>query len=275
MTVPNFIICGAQRSGTTSLYHYLAQHPDIFMAPRKETHYFSKNCAHGPAWYEQHFAGSESFKVIGEASPTYMDGQDVPARMAKLIPDAKLCFLLRNPVERAYSAYWFGLSFGQDPEQSFSDAIRTQAGYAWYVKRGFYHTHIQRFLEHFDQMHFILTEELKDSPLTQVAECFRFLGVDTDFIPDTSQRFNPSQVASTKSTLFLRRKWRQTKRFLLNTRWFSPALRRKVARLSTTVSGRYSNQKPPMLPQDRAYLTEIYQEHNTALAEFLGRDLPW
>lgn len=278
MTVPNFVICGAQRSGTTSLYHYLAQHPDIFMTPRKETHYFSRNYARGLAWYEKHFVDSGSCAVVGEASPSYMDGQDVPERMAEVIPGAKLCFLLRNPIDRAYSAYWFGISFGQDPEQSFSDAIHTQAGYDWYVNKGFYHTHIKRFLEHFerDQMHFILSEELKLDPLAQVTACFRFLGVDVDFVPDTSQRFNPSQVASTKSTVFLRRKWRQTKRFLLKTRWFSPALRRKIAGLGAAMSGQVSSsQKPPMLPQDCTFLTEIYQEHNSALAEFLDCDLPW
>lgn len=105
--LPNFLIVGAARAGTTSLYYYLKQHPDVFMSPKKEIDFFDvdKNFEKGLDWYERYFEGYTGQKAIGEASPLYMYLEKVPKRIAKVIPDVKLIFILRNPVDRAYSHY--------------------------------------------------------------------------------------------------------------------------------------------------------------------------
>jgi len=89
MILPNFIICGAQRAGTTSLFHYLKAHPQVYMAPTKEVHFFDLNYEKGIDWYEKHFRSSnpEKHKAIGEVSPFYMYLHEVPERIYRHLPD--------------------------------------------------------------------------------------------------------------------------------------------------------------------------------------------
>ncbi len=112
MSLTNFLIIGAAKAGTTSLYHYLRQHPDVFMSPVKEPQYYwdegPKNmhaCAYDRAAYERLFEGSESRRAAGEASPQYLHSPTAPARIAADLPRSRLIVSLRNPADRAYSCY--------------------------------------------------------------------------------------------------------------------------------------------------------------------------
>ncbi|HLF04873.1 MAG TPA: sulfotransferase, partial [Dehalococcoidia bacterium] len=87
--LPNFCIIGAQKSGTTSLAYYLRAHPDVFLAPGKEVHYFNANFEKGTEWYKSRFAGAGKQKAVGDATPNYLAHPQAPARMAGVIPDAK------------------------------------------------------------------------------------------------------------------------------------------------------------------------------------------
>src|SRR5258706_11489250 len=100
--LPDFLIIGAQRSGTSTLYQYIARHPDVRGAFRKEVHYFDMHYDRGLDWYRACFP-TRGF--TGESSPSYLIHPEVPARVAAVLPDIKLIAILRNPVERAYSAY--------------------------------------------------------------------------------------------------------------------------------------------------------------------------
>ena len=127
MVLPTFIICGTQRGGTTTLYHYLKEHPQICMSEKKEVHYFDLNYHKSLQWYESHFKDCQNKKVktIGEASPFYMYLREVPERIDETLPDVKLIFILRNPVDRAYSHYWHEVKLGVE-YLPFEEAIKRE-----------------------------------------------------------------------------------------------------------------------------------------------------
>jgi hypothetical protein len=133
--LPDFVIIGAQKCGTSSLYAYLTQHPNVMPALEKEVHYFDSNYDKGIAWYKAHFVTSayravQSFRtgqktITGEASPYYLIYPHAPARLRAVLPAAKLIVLLRNPVDRAYSHYQHQVARGRE-SLSFEDALRAE-----------------------------------------------------------------------------------------------------------------------------------------------------
>ncbi len=104
-TLPDFVIVGAQKGGTTSLFRLLSQHPDIRPAERKELHYFSLFYDRGLDWYRDRFPATEEGEITGEGSPYYLFHPRAPEMMAETVPQARLIAMLRNPVDRAYS-HW-------------------------------------------------------------------------------------------------------------------------------------------------------------------------
>ncbi|RLJ09991.1 MAG: sulfotransferase [Candidatus Aenigmatarchaeota archaeon] len=206
MTLPNFIICGTQRGGTTSLYYYLKEHPQIFMPSKKEIHFFDLHYKKGIEWYKRHFREAKNSKIraIGEASPSYMYFEEVPERIHEVIPDVKLIFILRNPVDRAYSHYWHEVRLGYE-WLSFEEAIKVEQErlakgdiinrrHYSYLDRGKYIEQIKRFRKYFskDQMLILITEELRSSPETVMRQIFEFLQVNPDFKSESwyNKKFN-------------------------------------------------------------------------------------
>jgi len=193
--LPNFIICGAQKGGTTALYHYLKQHPEIYLPKKKEVHYFDLNYDRDIKWYEKHFKGCRNRKVkaIGEASPLYVYLEEVPERIYKLFPDIKLIFILRNPVDRAYSHYWHEVKLGYETlcfEKAIEkEEMRLSRGDIFskqhysYKDRGKYAEQLKRFSKFFpkEQMLILISEELRENPEKVLRRIFNFLEVDTNF----------------------------------------------------------------------------------------------
>lgn len=213
MVLPNFILIGAAKCGTTSLAYYLDQHPEIFMSPEKEPRFFAQEfhtkCANGPvrkgsirplmtlAEYELLFQGVTTEKAIGEASTEYIFFEETPSRIKELIPDAKLIAVLRNPVERAFSAYCYQLRDSVETlsfEQALEDEDRRRKEYwrpGWlYRATGYYYQQIARYFELFEpsQLRIYLFEELNRSPVEMLKDIFVFLEVDPDFQPDLSRK---------------------------------------------------------------------------------------
>ena len=134
-TLPDFLIIGAQKGGTTSLYLYLNEHPNIGGAVIKEVSFFDKNYHQGLAWYRAQFPTPlrklytrdvrKQNYIVGEASPGYLIYPHAPERIAKILPRVKLIALLRNPVERAYSQYRHNVERGYE-QLSFADAIEAE-----------------------------------------------------------------------------------------------------------------------------------------------------
>lgn len=174
MVLPNFLIIGAAKAGTTSLYSYLKQHPDIFMSSWKEPKFFSlegeKLDFQGPSQiintdsinnlesYLELFEGVKDETAIGEASPIYLYSPKAPANIKKYIPDAKLIVVLRHPAERAFSSFAHLIRAGYET-LSFEEALeeepqRIKEKWAplWYYKeKGFYAQQLERYFELFDR----------------------------------------------------------------------------------------------------------------------------
>ena len=121
-SLPDFIILGAARCGTTTMYDLITSHPTIKPALRKEIGYFSTHYDFGTPWYKSNFPLSRDNVITGEATPRYLPDPKVPPRMAKLLPNTKLIILLRNPVDRAYSYYNMRRSQGYD-KMSFEESL--------------------------------------------------------------------------------------------------------------------------------------------------------
>ena len=197
--LPAVIIPGAMRGGTTSLFRYLEGHPQIAPSLVKEVHYFDLHFDRGPAWYRRQFSTRRG--AVGlEASPYYMYEPRVPARLRALVPDAKLVFLLRDPIARAYSHYRKNRRDGREP-LDFLAAVRAEeerlAGeeermladpayvsrlhqYYSYVGRGRYAEQLLRWRKHFPvaQMLVLDAGDLYADPRRSLARVLDFLGLD-------------------------------------------------------------------------------------------------
>jgi hypothetical protein len=212
MRLPNFVIIGAPKSGTTSLYYYLYQHPDVYLPKRKELHYFSyeymKLLTAGPGdkhiltplcarrqEYEKHYRSVGSQRAVGDVSPSYLYFSEVSARINTELKRPKIIIVLRDPIEKAYSQYMHLVRDNREPLE-FYDALmaeqqRMREGWAalWrYAESSLYAERIKRYLHVFgeDQVKIFLFEDLSKSPHVLMSELFHFLGVDTSFRPNTS-----------------------------------------------------------------------------------------
>lgn len=128
--LPDFVVIGAMRCGTTSLHHRLVQHPSIVPALKKEIHFFDLEFERGARWYRSHFPHQARLAsrglLTGEASPYYLSHPLAARRAAEVIPDTRLIVVLRNPVDRAYSHYWHSVRLKAEM-LSFQDAIEAEA----------------------------------------------------------------------------------------------------------------------------------------------------
>ncbi len=218
MILPNFLVIGAAKSGTSSLFNYLRQHPQIYMSPVKEPKYFAFNegeklCFNGPGDMAEHlevttdlesycqlFAGVTNEIAIGECSPSYLYCQGTAERIKNLLPNVKIIAILRHPVERAYSNFLHLLSAGREPLNSFEqgleaepERIKANWEYYWHIKnQGFYYTQLKRYFDLFEkkQIQVYLYEYYQSQPTMFLKDIFTFLDIDSNFVPNISERFN-------------------------------------------------------------------------------------
>jgi hypothetical protein len=182
--LPDFIIIGAMKCGTTSLHYYLSLHPDISVSRRKELDFFvaEENWAKGLAWYESQFP--DKGKVRGEASPKYTFSPrhaGVPERMASVIPDAKLIYLVRDPLERIVSHYVHLVEAGRE-ERTLDEALADRHDNP-YLCRSLYYAQIERYLAVFDPLRILVVaqEDLLGERQSTLDTIYRFLQVRTPF----------------------------------------------------------------------------------------------
>lgn len=295
--LPNFLIIGAAKCGTTSLHYYLQQHPEIFMCPRKDTFFFDfgghePNYA-GPGdeeWYtdfavvhleeyEALFAGVSSEKAVGEACAGYLYAPQASECVHRHIPHAKLIAVLRDPAERAYSSFLHEVRDGHETAADFAeglalekDRIRDNWRPIWHYRaRGFYYEQIQRYLSLFgsSQLRIYLYEDLKENPTAMLKDIFSFLEVDESFVPDTSRKHNVAGFPRSR-TLF---KLVMTPNLLKTLiRPLLPAGFRNSLRSAITES-RTSLHRPPLPPELRKRLVDEYRPDILKLQDLIRRDL--
>jgi hypothetical protein len=267
--LPDFLIIGGQRCGTSSLYYYLTEQHGISSAATKEVHFFDDFFANGINWYRAQFP-TRAYKyyvegmrhhrfLTGEASPYYLFHPHAPRRISAALPHVKLVALLRNPVDRAYSQHWLEVK-GRYETLSFEEAIHCEqdriAGERekmvndehyhsfkhrryTYLTRGIYIDQIEYWLKYFpsEQFLFLKTEDLYSNPASVVRQTLEFLGVPDKEI-DTNKKYKKYKVPS-----------------------------------KTGYKTRDS--APKMNPIIRESLVEYFKPFNARLYEFLGRDLEW
>lgn len=178
----NFLGLGAHKGGTSWIHACLYDHPQIFMPPDKELHYFSSNYLKGDNWYKKQFIGSTEGQICGEISPTYLPSEIAPKRIYDFKKDIKLLVCLRNPVDRAFSAYKYALQIGQiKPSRSFESALKN-CGPA-FLQYGLYGAQLKNYLNYFskNQLLVMLYEDIRKDPETFIRKIYYFLEVDPHF----------------------------------------------------------------------------------------------
>ena len=216
--LPNFLVVGAQKAGTTSLHHYMKGHPDICLPDQKETKFFGleEKYRKGIEFYQhKYFSECDGRPAVGEIDPEYMYFVEAYERIKSHLDmkRLKLLFVLRNPIERAFSHYLMTYRRGLEP-LPFDEAIDAEAErvvkseddnlHYSYVARGFYLEQILRFHESVckERMHFILSEDLKQNPEGVLENLFRFLEVDTGYVPENiCRQFHGATVPRSMSLL--------------------------------------------------------------------------
>jgi hypothetical protein len=244
--LPDFLILGAQKAGTTALYAYLRWHPEITGPSFKEVSFFDRHYAKGERWYRAHMPVRRR-SLVGEASPSYLFHPLAPERVAGMLPGARLIALLRNPVDRAFSHYQHEVALGREP-LSFEDAVdredeRMQGelermlrdpsyfSLAWwnytYIARGRYAEQLERWFAAFprEQLLVLFTEQLSADTAATYRRVLDFLGV--------------------------------------------------TARDLETYPRIFDRDYADMNPGTRARLHKEFEKPNRRLASLLGRDLPW
>ena len=205
--LPNFLIIGAARSGTTSLYEYLSKHPSIIPGIGKEVYFFDKQFSKGINWYKSFFPTKLSMSrtqnklqskcLTGEATPRYLHYPHAPKRIFSMLPNVKLIVLLRNPIDRAYSHYQMEVDSGHE-KLSFEDAISNEEEKITndmkkmesdenfysvnfyrksYTTRGIYVTQLERWFKYFpiEQFMILKSEDLYSNPSKIYKQVLDFL----------------------------------------------------------------------------------------------------
>jgi len=297
MTMPNFFLIGAQKAGTTSLYSYLKQHPQVYMSPIKEPFFFDHEIDSrgevvrekfgGPVTphvkfadireYRTLFRGVSGEKAIGEASVLYIYAPGTAERIKRYVPEAKLIALLRNPADRAYSAFLHAVRIGREPLTDFAQALREEDDRIWYNwhyqfhyrNRGHYYAQLKRYFEVFgrEKVGVWLYEDLSNDPVGVVQCALRFLGVNDTFTPDISRKHNPSRIPKSEFARFTIRLMNTTLPVVSKV---SPPASEGFRQL---VNSRILAESPPIDPEIRKQLREGYRKDILKLQELIGRDL--
>ncbi|MHB8596656.1 MAG: sulfotransferase domain-containing protein [Ktedonobacteraceae bacterium] len=267
--LPNFLIIGAQRCGTTSLYYYLLEHPQMVPGSAKELHFFDEYYARGMRWYRAQFPTTvqkyyaehirkQDF-ITGEATPAYLLHPHAAERISKVLPDIKLIVLLRNPVDRAYSQHWLmtrvnheTLSFEEaiereqaiittEREKILADANRSSQNFRSfsYLTRGIYVEQLQQWMKYYPREQFLVlkSEDMYSNPAETIKQTLEFIGLSS------------LEIKANKEY--------------------------KQYRLPQKVGYLNKEYPPKMKPETRQYLLDFFKPYNARLQEFLGRDFGW
>ncbi len=198
---------GAPKTGTTALFHWLASHPDVYLPPNKELHFFDGgvNADRGITWYLGQFADRGAATQSGEWATTYLSHPDAVARMAEQFAGLKLVVSLREPVARAWSAYNYGVSrfylagrFADLINDELADLLAGRRRASGLITDGLYARHLERAFEFVprERVHVVVADELRADPAGTFASLCRFLGVDDSWTPpDLGQYYNVTHTA--------------------------------------------------------------------------------
>ncbi|HIK54843.1 MAG TPA: sulfotransferase [Synechococcales cyanobacterium M55_K2018_004] len=290
--MPNFLIIGSAKGGTTSLHYYLNQHPQIFMSAVKEPRFFAlegevlnfrnpdaainHNSVTTLEAYQALFKDVTNEIAIGEASPLYLYSAKAVERIKHYIPQAKLIAVLRNPVDRAFSCYthlrrenYEKLSFAEGLKAE-EQRIQDNWAHLWHYKQaGFYYEQLKRYYDAFApaQIKVYLFEDLNTDSTAVTQDICRFLGVDDSFQPELSRQ-NVSGIPKSRLVHDFFARKNSIREAIAP---FIPShLRQQISRKIKTWN---LGKKPELDPVIRQELVELYREDILKLQDLLQRDL--
>lgn len=298
MILPNFFIVGAAKSGTTAIYHYIKQHPEIFMSPVKEPNFFALDgkqarfdgpgdndyinsfSIHSLEKYKSLFDNATNAISVGEASPSYLYSPIAPKNIYKCIPQAKIIIILRNPVDRAYSQYRHFRRDSREPCSNFFKAFslsreRLLNNWEWfwdYEGFGYYYSQVKRYYDLFDETNIkiYLYDDLKEDATLILKDLFGFLNVNQHFKPDTTTKHNVSNfVTYDRIQAFLEDPHHSLKRVL------TPFLHKTLGINLTKRASRYIKEQysARIKNQIRHKLIPLYKKDIKNLQYLIERDL--
>lgn len=210
----NTFIIGSQKAGTTSLYRYLAQHPDVYFSEVKEVTYFVDNEHYekGVEWYHDFFNKHSSEPIIASSFVHMLVDDNAPERLFKYNPDSKIIICLREPVSRAHSAFHYAIKNGWESEEtSFEDCLTRELDASTmpitryhdrnYFHNGLYHHHINQWLKYFprEQITLVKDTDLRHQGSEVLSKIFSFLGIKNHTEIDTSKEFNKAGKVRSKN----------------------------------------------------------------------------
>ncbi|NJK48126.1 sulfotransferase [Candidatus Gracilibacteria bacterium] len=288
MKLPNFLIVGVQKAGTTSIYNYLNEHPQVYMSPIKETNFLAKDWEtidpeldkkQKTRTFEQYCLLFQNVKdeiAIGEASPNYLFHYQTSAnRIQRYVPNAKLIAILRDPAERAYSDY---LMHVRDcvGYRSLSEQIKYSAHKSFMLRKGFYYEPLKHYINTFgkQQIKIYLYKDLCQSPFDFMKSIYQFIGVKDSFQANVSKKVQVAQIPKNKivnellsKPNFIRSSIAKIAKYIL------PSKSRKNLRQSLIKFNSQDKKQAPLSAEDRQKLIEFYREDILRLQDLIQRDL--
>lgn len=270
MTLPNFLVIGAQRAGTTWLDAVLRSHPSVFMpADRKEVHFFDRFYDRGVDWYRAFFPDreTEGFRAIGENTPAYLAYPEVPDRIERVIPDCRFIVILRNPVDRAYSEYGLAVMAGAE-SRSFEEVLDANASI---LERGMYSKHLSRYFERFgrERVCVLICERIVNQPLALAQRLGVFLSLDASEFDTNVPRANESMIPRFPLARSLARTFGRKLRSL-----GMDSLVEKAKELGLSRAFGNRGSLPKMRSETREWLREFYAPELTRLEGLLQERIP-
>ena len=274
---PTFLVAGTQKAATTWVYECLHEHPQVLVPRTKELHFF---CPKGQCWKSRADLGHEWYlsqfpvrdeKAWGELSVDYMFYPEVAATVTAHNPALRVLFILRDPSDRAYSAYWMNRRNKPDMPP-FDDFVRADSDF---VARGFYLRQIERYLALLarEQIKVMIYEDIHPDPRAFIGQVYEFLGVDPAFAPPS---VNQSIAATRSLPPSLSRFVYRSVSPILQLPYVLPAWR--AFKRTTGIKRSGGEARPsgyaPMSNVVRARLDDLYRNENHRLFDFLGREIP-
>ena len=271
MTHPNFLVIGAAKGGTTSLHHYLRQHPEIYLTPVKETNFFwaearqeGRRTPQTLADYERLFDDARGAKAVGEVSPRYLNSAGAAERIRETLPEVRIVVSLRHPAERAWSDYLGRVRILRE-SGSFEEAMQPgQTCREW----GFYFPRLKRYFDLFDRqrIHVILHDDLTRDTGAVLRGLFTFLGVDANARIDTATRHNAAALPRSRLLNVILWKSVLVATHIVPPRWRGSGIAAAVLKKTYRPA--------PSMPADvRARLCAMYRDDVLATADLIERDL--
>lgn len=288
MSAPDFFVIGAYRSGTTSLYRYLRQHPDVFLPLEKEPNFYAvdgnpdasdvlrSRALTTRAEYDRYYAEAAPSQRRGDISPEYLRNPAAAPRIHRDHPGTPLVAILRNPVERAWSDFLLHRRDGNEPCETFAAALADQtrrqqggdhrAGH--YIDSGMYAAQLDRYLEFFprDQILVLLYEDLVADRQAGMRRIFEHIGADPEFVTKDEEVVNASGVPTNPVVAFALRQRARLRPYV------SRSLLEKARPMWDRFLSRHL-ERPELTADDRRLLVDIYRDDVTRLGSLLDRDL--